>query len=195
MALRLIVPLDEEMIPRLLPGEMIAGSRPNVRENEREKSPGFQASEFQARQVGELLALGLPVEKISQILKVTPVLLQFYYAQEFETAEALVNAKVAKVALDMALSGRNPEMTQFWLKSRAGWCEKNRLEITGADGGPIEITQAREGLMKLVLDHEETEQLAPAAAQNLLTKRNSAVFEGSLVEDVIPEESGSSDDS
>lgn len=163
MALRLIVPADEHMIPSLLNAEVVNSFRPMIRENEREKSPGFEGSEFQAKQIAEMLALGLDAPKISKILKISINLLQFYYAHEFDTAEALVNAKVAKVALDMALSGRNPEMTQFWLKTRAGWSEKQRLEITGADGGPLEMVTVRESLMKTILSHEVEVQDAKGA--------------------------------
>ena len=132
--------------------------RPIIRENEKEKSPGFTGTEFQAKQVAELFALGMPIEKISKVLKVTETLLRFYYTDEVETAEALVNAEVAKTALDMAKSGRNPEMTQFWLKSRAGWMDKSRLEVTGADGGPVELLALRESLVKVISSEEASEQ-------------------------------------
>ena len=185
MTLRLIIPADEQIIPRLLNSELVEGARPIIRDNEKDGSPGFQASEFQAKQVAELLALGMDIEKISKVLMVKPALLQFYYANEFDTAEALVNAKVARVALDMALSGRNPEMTQFWLRSRAGWMETKRLELTGADGGPVEITQAREGLMKTVIEHEDFEEEAVDAKSKLLG--GSAVVEDADVVSVATE--------
>ncbi len=154
MTLRLIVPADEDILPELIPTEMVQSERPRMRRNELEKSPGFQGSEFQAKQIGEMLALGLGAPQISKILKISEKVLQFYYAHEFETAEALVNAKVAKVALDFALNGRNPEMTAFWLKTRAGWSEKQKIELTGENGGPVEVAMVRQSLMKTVDAYE-----------------------------------------
>lgn len=165
--LRVIVPDDEKMVPSLINAELVDGGRPIVKDNMRDKSPGFSGSEFQAKQVGELLALGMSVEHISSVLKISIPLLQFYYAHEFETSEALVNAEVAKTALDMAKSGRNPEMTQFWLKTRAGWTEKSRLELTGADGGPIEIAHVRQSLLRTVEEFEAIEGEATQVREDL----------------------------
>ena len=60
----------------------------------------------------------------------------------------------------MATSGTMPVMTIFWLKVREGWRENDRLEITGKDGGPIEMTSVErkarikklEKFMKLTKD-------------------------------------------
>jgi hypothetical protein len=39
----------------------------------------------------------------------------------------------------MAISGQHPAATFFWLKTRAGWRETDRLEHTGPNGQPVVI--------------------------------------------------------
>jgi hypothetical protein len=74
------------------------------------------------------------------------------YKYEIETGAARVNAEVARVALGMALSGANPDMTKFWLKTQAGWVETKRIETTGANGGPIEYSEVKQRVLNLLRD-------------------------------------------
>jgi hypothetical protein len=161
MALHLLIHPDLDIVPRLTPEELVTRGRPEIRENEKESSPGFTGTELQAKQIAEMIALGISAEKISKILKISLPLLTLYYEHEIDVTEALVNAKVAKVALDQATSGRDTLATQFWLKSRAGWLEKQRVELTGADGGAIEVAAIRESLVKGIVEHETGETPAP----------------------------------
>jgi len=57
-------------------------------------------------------------------------LLTFYYKRELDLGAVMINAKVGAVALKMALSGTDSDMTKFWLKSRAGWKETSVVEKT-----------------------------------------------------------------
>jgi len=38
-------------------------------------------------------------------------------------------ARVAGVAYEMAVSGENPSMTTFWLKTQAGWSPKHHVIV------------------------------------------------------------------
>jgi len=86
-----------------------------------------------------------------------------YYKYELETAGARINNAVAKVAVQMALSGANPEMTRFWLKTRAGWKETTVKEVTGANGGPIQFAEVKQRMLDAIeaeiVDIEDVETI------------------------------------
>lgn len=111
-------------------------------------SPGFKPGMAQAREVAVMSALGLEPSEVSLILNVEEKLLKTYYSRELNVSQKISNAMVARKALEMAMSGRFPEMTKFWLKARAKWKETSGIELTGRDGGPVEVTSAREKLAR-----------------------------------------------
>lgn len=111
-------------------------------------SPGFKPGMAQAREVAVMSALGLESGEIALILNVEEKLLKTYYSRELNVSQKISNAMVARKALEMAMSGRFPEMTKFWLKARAKWKETSGIELTGKDGGPVEVTSAREKLAR-----------------------------------------------
>ena len=109
-------------------------------------SPGFRPSTQQSREVAVMTALGLTPKEIGMVLNIEEKVLQYYYFKELNTSHKLANLMVARKALEMAMSGRFPDMTKFWLKSQAKWKETSAVELTGKDGGPVEVTSAREKL-------------------------------------------------
>jgi len=110
-------------------------------------SPGFTPIAAQARQVSKLAALGIKPHEIALVLQIEKSLLTFYYDYEIKSAKIRTNAAVAKVALDMALSGQHENMTKFWLKSQAGWKERDVVEHEGLDAAADEAKAAREKLL------------------------------------------------
>lgn len=110
-------------------------------------SPGFEPTPAQSKSVSVMTGLGMTPAQISDILLIEESLLKVYYKRELAGASPYVNLAVAKKALEMALSGQHPDMTKFWLKTRAGWRETNNVELTGKDGGPIEVSGAKATLM------------------------------------------------
>lgn len=93
-------------------------------------SPGFVPSAAQAREVSVMACLGLDSKDIALVLNIEHKMLKLYYGRELSVSMNLANAMVARQALQMALSGRNPDMTKFWLKAQAGWQEKTAVDIT-----------------------------------------------------------------
>jgi hypothetical protein len=61
------------------------------------------------------------------------------FKAEIELAAAIANAVVANIAYAMASSGKEPAMTMFWLKTRAGWRETQITQNQQLDaaGNPI----------------------------------------------------------
>lgn len=111
-------------------------------------SPGFKPTRGQAVQVEKMRALGLNTREISLVLQIEKSLLEFYYSYELKTAKLRTNVAVAKVALTMALSGADSDMTRFWLKTQAGWKEKDVVEHEGLDAVADEAKAARAKLLE-----------------------------------------------
>ena len=111
-------------------------------------SPGFTPGVNQAREVAVMTALGLDAKEIALVLNVEEKLLKLYYSRELKVSHKLSNIMVARKALEMAMSGRFPDMTKFWLKSQAKWKETSAVEMSGPNGGPIEVSSAREKLAR-----------------------------------------------
>lgn len=111
-------------------------------------SPGFNPGVAQSREVSVMAALGLEPNEIALVLNIDPKILKRFYGRELGVSNKISNLVVARKALEMASSGRFPDMTKFWLKSRAGWKETSGLELTGKDGGPVEISSARDKLAR-----------------------------------------------
>ena len=82
------------------------------------------------------------------MLNIDEKILKRFYKRELSVSGKISNMVVARKALEMAASGRFPDMTKFWLKSRAKWKETSGLEITGKDGGPVEVSSARDKLAR-----------------------------------------------
>lgn len=118
-------------------------------------SPGFRPSAEQARQVSILACLGIDPKDIAMVVNIEEPLLKLFYARELKVQLNLANAMVARRALGMALDGRHPDMTKFWLKTRAGWKETSAVEVSGKNGGPVEISSAKARLKTMCgLDDE-----------------------------------------
>ena len=113
-------------------------------------SPGFEPGAEQAAQVEKMTALGMSVHDIAAILRIEPKLIEKFYKYEIDTASQRINSAVAKVALQMALGGANPDMTKFWLKTRAGWKETKVTEVTGANGGPIQFAEVKQRMLDAI---------------------------------------------
>lgn len=63
-------------------------------------------------------------------------------ADALEKGRAEAAEKITGTAYRMALSGKFPAMTMFWLKCRERWRDVNVHEVSGQDGKPIEVKSA-----------------------------------------------------
>ena len=113
-------------------------------------SPGFNPTVAQAREVAVMSCLGLQPQDIALVLNIELKILNVFYKKELGVSANMANSMVARKALSMAMSGKQPDMTKFWLKARAGWKETNVTELTGKDGGPVDITSAKNRLRDAV---------------------------------------------
>ena len=88
--------------------------------------------------VYELSKVGTRHEDIALLLGFSEDTLTKYYRKELDKGRIEANAAVAGTLYEKAKQGDTASM-MFWLKTRAGWSEKNTTELTGEGGAPINI--------------------------------------------------------
>jgi hypothetical protein len=94
----------------------------------------FIPTDEQRRMVRGLSGYGVPHDDIALIVKCSPPTLRKWFRQELDLGSAEATAKVAQTLFQQATSGTNTAAMIFWLKARAGWREKQVVEVTGEDG-------------------------------------------------------------
>lgn len=81
-------------------------------------------------------AIGYPAEVICRIMRpaVSDETLRKYFSFELENGRLIQDAKMAGTAFQLGVTGRDPAMTRFWIRSRMGWRDSG-----DAPSGPQEI--------------------------------------------------------
>lgn len=101
-------------------------------------------------QVCKMVACGLSAEEISFVLGCAPHEVKAHYEQEMIHGTAMITAAVGGAMLKNALKG-DTNAQRAWLQMRSRWTVPHHVELTGKDGGPIEIENRRK-LMARVLE-------------------------------------------
>ena len=89
-------------------------------------------------EVYNLSRVGTRHEDIAILLGFSEDTLAKYYRKELDKGRIEANAAIAGTLFEKAKQGDTAAML-FWLKTRAGWHEKNTTELTGEGGAPINI--------------------------------------------------------
>ena len=97
----------------------------------------FEPTVDQRKTVKALSGFGVPQNDIAAYLDIDPKTMRKHFREELDRGSLEATAKVAQSLFNMATSGNNVATAIFWMKARAGWREKNNLEITGKDDAPI----------------------------------------------------------
>jgi hypothetical protein len=97
-----------------------------------------EPTEDNRKLVRNLAAVGTKYEDISLKLEISSDTLVKYYKKELDDGRIDANAAIAQSLFGAAKSG-NTSAQMFWLKTRAGWKETNALELSGSDGGAIQV--------------------------------------------------------
>jgi DNA-binding XRE family transcriptional regulator len=113
------------------------------------------------KQVTLMAGIGLTHDQIAKVIGISDETLRKYYDEELSTAASKMNAQVAQNLFSIATSKGAGAVASaiFWMKTRGGWREVERKEITGPDGGPIK-TESKIDISGL--DLEELEALEKA---------------------------------
>lgn len=127
------------------------------------------------KQVETMAGYGVPQPSIASLIGIHPSTLRIHYRLELDLGAAKANMQVAATLFQKAVAGDGPSC-MFWLKTRAGWRETNRLEVVRPDQQPelinegMDLAQAAaayEATLKFpfALTLEATEEPAPEDAE------------------------------
>lgn len=128
----------------------------------------------QIKQLQTMAGLGLTQKQMAALCDISLATFERWLSEN-EAARSAVergNAKavmaVAKTAYQMAIAGNQPAMTMFYLKTRAGWRETDRIDMNTKISGAIEHKNTAELL-------QEYESFAPQLGYKLIKKKNDSI--------------------
>ena len=103
-----------------------------------------------AQTVANMVFAGQTAETICRVLKMSMTTLYEHYKDEVDTGQASMVNQISTSLAQRAMGGSDTAAI-FLLKTRGGgkFTERNAVELTGANGGPIEIQQRTEILTGL----------------------------------------------
>ena len=124
------------------------------------------------KQVSLMAGIGLTHNQIAKIIGISDETLRKYYDKELEVSAAMMNAQVAQNLYSIATSKGAGAVASaiFWMKTRGGWREVERKEITGKDGAPIAINTNKLDVSQL--DDEQLEALETALVTTMSHERH-----------------------
>lgn len=91
--------------------------------------------------VKNMCRIGMPHERISQIVGMAPKTLRSHFREELDYGSDLATSQVSATLFELATGG-NVAACIFWMKARAGWSEK--LAIVDGEGDNILPVTAEE---------------------------------------------------
>lgn len=101
-------------------------------------NPKHAPTEESRTLVKSLSAVGVTHEDIALKLEISADTLTKHYRAELDAGRIDANAAVAKSLYEQCRAGNTSAMI-FWLKTRARWKETTAHEISGPDGGEIQV--------------------------------------------------------
>lgn len=115
-----------------------------INDNKRHPDPTL------ARSVATMSFAGFTMDKVCSALRLSESTVRKYYDHEFKNGQSNMVSEIAE-SLAQRAKGGSDTAAIFLLKTRGGgkFTERNAVELTGANGGPIEIQQRTEILTGL----------------------------------------------
>ena len=98
--------------------------------------PPYIKTEEDSKLVEALAIAGVNQTLIAQIVKISEPTLRKNFRSQLDTSKARANAIISQALFKKAKDG-NVVAQIFWLKTQAGWKERNALELTGKDGDKL----------------------------------------------------------
>jgi len=98
--------------------------------------PQYIKKDNDVKTVEALSIAGVTQKLIAQILKISEPTLRKHFREELDTSKARANAVISQALFKNAKDG-NVAAQIFWLKTQAGWKERNYHELTGKDGDKL----------------------------------------------------------
>ena len=109
----------------------------------------FEATEEQRRTVRAMSGYGVPHDDIATMLRVDPKTLRKHLRDELDRGSIEATAKVGQSLFRMATEGGSVAAAIFWMKARAGWREKQVVEVEQRQ--PLELLSI-EDLQRMIHD-------------------------------------------
>ena len=150
--------------------------------------PAFEATPEQRRTVRAMAGFGVPQDEIANFLDIDPKTLRKHFRVELDRGSTEATTKVAQSLFRMATEGNNVAAAIFWMKARAGWSEKQRVEhglapnytvISGVPRADDDLTD--EELMRIAArgrrDDDEDDEPSPARSRASVGARRGYVLD------------------
>jgi hypothetical protein len=90
----------------------------------------FDPTEEQRRTVKAMSGFGVPQPDIAVHLGIDPKTLRKHFREELDRGAIEATTKVAQSLFNMATQGNNVAAAIFWMKARAGWREKQEIQLS-----------------------------------------------------------------
>ncbi len=101
----------------------------SIRESKQMPRPKFIPTDLHRATVKSLAAYGIRQEEIATMIGLrSPKTLRRHFREELLRGSIEATAQVSQTLYQMATSGEEPACTIFWMKTRAGWREKQNSE-------------------------------------------------------------------
>jgi hypothetical protein len=113
-------------------------------------------------QVKELAEAGWTVERLSAHLKMSEPTFRKYYAADYKEGNSKCLGQITEVLYQVAKDKDHKAFITaniFVHKTQMGWKEVSRTEVTGTDGGPIQLARADAYIDPHTIPPEAREQL------------------------------------
>lgn len=162
---------DADAVPSI-PADQIRGYRKPTG-----RKPGDKASEGTGRghryvpsdkdrgTVQGMSAMGATLVDIAAVLRVSDKTVAKHYGYELRTAATIANHNMARRLYTVGLKGTGPGAVRaqmFWLRTRAGFKDTSRHEVTGANGAPL--ASGEKTIVILPSNGRESDAMQPAAS-------------------------------
>jgi hypothetical protein len=106
-------------------------------------------------------AYGIPQDDIAKVIGIDPKTLRKHYSEQLEKGSIEATAKVAEFLFRQATTN-NVAAAMFWMKCRAGWSEKTRVEVSTPSGESDLSKLSADELIQLEKLHAKA-SIAPAS--------------------------------
>ena len=92
-------------------------------------NPPHEPTDTTIATVRAMSAYGIPQDDIAKVIGIDPKTLRKHYGEQLEKGSIEATAKVAEFLFRQATT-TNVAAAMFWMKCRAGWSEKTRIEVS-----------------------------------------------------------------
>ena len=94
----------------------------------------IQYDESVAQVVLGMSQFGAPLKDIATFVQISIPVLRKLYEKELERGRILANGEVAKTLFNKAVKDKDTTALIFWCKTRMGWRETQKVDLTSSDG-------------------------------------------------------------